>query len=215
MSRVTLIITSYNRFDLLEQTIDSFEKMNTYPLADKLIHEDSGNEKVAAKISDRFPSFRVISPEKQIGYSRSLDRLLEEVKTEYVFTSEDDWVYYRNPGFIERSIKILDENPMIHQVWIRDHDDHSHPLEPTVSISGIRVREVTYGYREFWNGFSLNPSLRRMSDLKRFFPNGISEIGDEIECAKHVAKFHYKAVAMDKSTIKHIGWKRRQPNFKI
>jgi len=41
MNDVSLVITSCGRFDLLERTLDSFFKYNTYPIKEVIITEDS------------------------------------------------------------------------------------------------------------------------------------------------------------------------------
>ena len=40
---VTVVITSCNRVDLLERTIDSFIKYNTYPIDRYILIDDSAN----------------------------------------------------------------------------------------------------------------------------------------------------------------------------
>lgn len=214
MSDVTVVITSCGRLDLLRTTIRSFERYNTYKADNYFINDDSGNEKLFDQILTFVPhKYTVFYPSKKLGLSGSLDYLLSHVKTKYVFHIEDDWIFYWNKGFIEKSIKILEARTDIHQVWIRDHSDHKHPLGEVTDIAGIKVREVTHGYLQHWNGFSFNPSLRRMSDYHRMFPNGFSEFKEEIECAKHVQQFNYKAVALEESVVKHIGWGRHTENF--
>lgn len=213
MSNVTLIVTDNTRPDLLRRTLKSFEKFNTYPLADRLIHND-GKEKPMRSIKAEFSNYKWYFSGSVIGYAASLDFLLSRVETEYVFTLESDWLFYKNPGFIERSMKILEENPGIHQVWIRDKKDHTHPLLDPILVSGFRVYPVTYGYHEHWNGYSLNPALRRMRDIRTMFPNGLVEHRDEIDQAKHAAKFNYRAVSFVDSSIKHIGWNRRSKHFR-
>lgn len=213
MKEVTVIVTDNNRVDLLRKTLTSFFQMNTYPISEFHLHND-GPDRFFQKIMQEFPNINFYFSGKIIGYAASLDFLLKKVKTEYVMNLESDWLFYQNPGFIEKSMKILEENPHIHQCWIRDSTDHHHPLLATTEVSGIKVREVKWGYRRHWNGWSLNPSLRRMSDLQKFFPNGLSEIKDEIDQAIHLAKFNYKAVSLEESSIKHIGWGRRSINFR-
>ena len=197
--------------------MDSFLALNTYPIKQFIINEDSGNiamrEAIRAKYGHVFT--RIIFNGKREGLSRSFDNLIEEVQTEYVFTSEDDWNYTGNQNFIADSIAILEARKDIHQVWIRDATDHQHPLGIQTRIGGVLCRPVRAGYQTYWNGFSTNPGLRRMSDLKRMFPNGLREFGDEIECAKHTAKFNYKAVSLIHSACKHIGWGRHTQGFKI
>ncbi len=215
MKEVTVIITSCNRFDLLEKTLTSFMKFNTYPIKAYHLHNDGGQLHLD-RIQKKFPFLNIIHSNPRIGYSKSLDKLLELVNTEYVMTLEDDWKFHQNPGFIEKSIKILDENKDIHQVWIRDLNDHGHPLGTEFVVSGENVWPVIIGYHKIWNGFSLNPGLRRMSDWKKWFPNGLSNCGDgdEATLAQHTAKFDYRAVSLVNSSIQHIGYNRRSINFK-
>lgn len=212
MKEVTLIVTDNNRVDLLRKTLRSFFQINTYPLKEIHIHND-GKDKLFKGIMAEFPQANWYFSNRIIGYAASLDFLLSKVNTEYVMSLESDWFFHSNPGFIERSMKILEENPHIHQVWIRDHTDHGHILSDEIEVSGIKVREVTQGYRKYWNGWSWNPALRRMSDIKRFFPNGLIEHRDEIDQAKHVQQFNYKAVSLVESSIYHIGYNRRSINF--
>jgi len=215
--RITLVVTSSGRLDLLDQTLKSFWKLCPHKFAKTILHDDSGDQGVYDSVIKKYSNvFDDIScPFKKRGYSAALDWCFSKVDTEYVYTTENDWAYYKNPGFIEKSINILDENPDIHQVWIRDHNCTRHPMAKRPhTLSGIQVKEVMKGYQGVWNGFSLNPGLRRMSDLKRFFPNGLAEYGDEIDCARRTAEFGYNAVALMETSIKHLGWGRRTANFK-
>jgi hypothetical protein len=213
MKEVTLIVTDNNRVDLLRRTLSSFFEMNTYPIKEVHIHND-GKDKFFKGVMQEYPQAYWYFSGRTIGYAASLDFLLSKVTTEYVMTLESDWHFFQNPGFIERSMKILEENPHIHQCWIRDPSDHGHPLLEEIEISGIKVREVKSGYRRHWNGYSLNPALRRMCDIKTMFPNGLVEHRDEIDQAIHSAKFNYKAVSLVESSIRHIGYGRRSINFR-
>lgn len=216
MKEVTVIITSCNRFDLLEKTINSFMQFNTYPIKSYHLHNDGG-DKHLDRIQKKFPFLNIIHSSPRIGYAKSLDKLLQLVDTEYVFTLEDDWFYYKNPGFIEKSMEILEARKDIHQAWIRDAEDHGHPMgESYYILPGLPVRDVKRGYKKIWNGFSLNPGLRRMSDWKTWFPDGLSKCGDgdEATLAQHTAKYNYRAVSLVNSSIIHIGYNRRSINFK-
>lgn len=213
MKDITVILTCCNRVDLLRKTLDSFFSMNTYPIKEFLAHND-GDQRLFKDIIQKYPQIKWHFSGQRIGYAASLDKLISMVTTEYIFSTEDDWTYHQNPGFIERSMKILEENPNIHQCWIRDSIDHHHPLNGIEVISGIEVQGVKHGYHKHWNGWSWNPGLRRVSDIKTFFPNGLIEHRDEIDQAKHVQQFNYRAVSMVQSSIKHHGWNRRSINFR-
>jgi hypothetical protein len=213
MSDVTLVITSCSRFDLLERTLDSFFEMNTHALHHIIAHNDGApfSARIIQKYSD---SIEFIASNPRLGYSRSLDKLLDLVETPFVFTTEDDWHYFQNPGFIERSKQIMEAHSEISQVWIRDPEDFGHPLGEIEIKAGHQVRRVIPGYRKVWNGFSLNPGLRRMSSLKKMFPSGLAEYGDEAVLAERTKQFDYKAVCLVESSIKHLGWHRRSINFR-
>lgn len=214
VKEVTVIVTDNNRVDLLRKTLTSFLAMNTYPIAGGMHIHNDGKDKLFRAMMRDFKDAHWYFSGHTIGYAASLDFLLSKVTTEYVMNLESDWLFHSNPGFIERSMMILENNPDIHQVWIRDEVDHGHPLGEEITISGIRVKPVIHGYRKAWNGYSWNPALRRMSDIKRMFPNGLIEHRDEIDQARHSAQFNYKAVSLVESSIRHIGYNRRSINFR-
>jgi hypothetical protein len=212
MSDVTMIITCCSRWDLLERTLDSFFEVNNYPLHHIILHNDGAE--VTEKIRDKYQDeIEFLHSKPRIGYSKSLDKLLAKVETRFVFTSEDDWHYHRG-GFIDKSKLIMEAHAGVHQVWIRDIKDHNHPVSNIYEIlPGLFVHDVKKGYRKIWHGFSLNPGLRRMSDLKQWFPNGLSEFGDEGIISQHLGQ-PYKAVSLFESAIYHTGWDRRSINFR-
>lgn len=213
--KVTLVITSSNRFDLLQRTLDSFLALNTYPIEKIVINEDSGNAECAGKIIQRYGCIaHVLFHPFREGLSKALDNLLKHVETEYVFTCEDDWLFEGNKDFIKESLQIMNNMADINQVWVRAHKDHQHPLGPVEVLQGVKARYVEKGYQGHWGGFSFNPALRRMSDIKRLFPNGFAEYGDEAVCSKHVESIGYRAVSLEHSACKHIGWNRHTEGFK-
>lgn len=146
------------------------------------------------------------------GQAKALDTLLRQCKTKFYFSLEDDWEFYRG-DFIEQSLDIMTADKSVHHVWVRDPNDHRHPLKDITTINGVRVREVTKNYIKTWGGFSHNPGLKRLSDYKRMFPNGFQEFKDELACNNHAMKFDYKAVSLVEHACKHIGWGKHTPNF--
>ena len=216
---LTVIITSCNRFDLLCQTLDSFLKVNQYPVERYILTEDSCKQAVFEKIQARYPFIECYLNPKKLGYAASLDFLLSKVQTPWVFNIEDDWSFELNPGFIEDSVRILKARPDIHQVWIRHEWDFEHPLTPHLEwIEGVPVKRVTKGYLGIWGGFSLNPGLRSMEMLKKFFPEGLVRAGaEESILSRMVNEQGYEAVVISdngNATIRHIGWNRHTKGFR-
>jgi hypothetical protein len=166
--RVTVVVTSCSRHDLLVRTLQSFFRHNTHQQTQVLVMEDGEHEldEEAKRLFSGRP-IRWMKTGNRIGQIRAIDFAYSKVETPYIFHLEDDWLFER-PGFIEKSMEILRCEPLCLQVWIRGfHAPDSHPiLEEPLSSSGVAWRKVALGWRDIWNGFSFNPGLRRLRDYR-------------------------------------------------
>jgi hypothetical protein len=173
-NKVTVVITSCERWELLQRTLNSFYKFNTFKdISEVIIVEDSGNIEMYHNIKRVYPGVNLIFNEKKLGQIASIDKGYEEVKTEWLFHLEDDWDFYRE-GFIEKSLAILESNPKILQVWLRElYDTNTQPIEEEMfNLNGITYKYVANSLVGTcnWNGFTWNPGLRRLSDYKLVAP---------------------------------------------
>lgn len=208
-SEITVVLTSCGRFDLLTPTINSFLKFNTEPIKEFIIVEDSGDETVFESIPDNSKEyFTVILNNPNLGQIKSIDKAYALVKTKYVFHCEDDWEFYRS-GFIEGSIKILDSDKEILQVWLRDyyHDIkvHSpyHYLGKKQTIDNTHFHKVETT-KEDWQGFSFNPGIKRYSDYQKM---GLyNSFGGEKILSKAYHQAGFYAVILENSAVAHIGF---------
>jgi Glycosyl transferase family 2 len=166
---ITAVLTSCGRYDLLQRTIHSFLEMNTCPLTRFIVVEDG--EPIPSEVTRKFDDslFSWICTGKRGGQIAAIDYAYGHVKTPYVFHLEDDWEFYV-PGFIERSLAILLQEPKCLQVWLRAQDDtNDHPLENEVyQHQSLKWRRLSYNYKNWgtWHGFSFNPGLRRLKDYE-------------------------------------------------
>lgn len=208
MKEVTVCITSCGRWNLLQATLDSFLKLNKYPIAKYLLHEDSGDIKIFEKIREKYPFIECIRSESNVGLLKSIDNLYTLVETPYIFHLEDDWIFENNPDFIQQSLKVL-ENPNIHQVWIRQGIPEDW-LERQIISSYRMVKQSHFGD---WCGFSFNPGLRRLSDYKKMFPNGFEQYNthgtnsalNEHECNQVACAQGYRAAILNNRVCRHLG----------
>lgn len=167
--RVTVVMSSYNRFSLMRRTVDSFLRMNTYPIEEFIIIEDSCNKDMHEEMKKLFPDFTLIFNETNLGCFESTDLAYSMVKTPYIFQTEEDWNYHR-PYFIENSMKVLESDPKICLVWIRDMDYlQDHPVLPQVYYADGQPYQIL-GNGEYWHGWSGAPGLRRLLDYQRVAP---------------------------------------------
>lgn len=213
MSKVTFCLTSCNRFDLLQRTFNTFLKYNTYDIEKYIIIDDSTNVSCHGSIMSEFPFVELIVNDASIGQIKSIDKLYEKVETEFIFHCEDDWEFIK-PGFIEKSIKVLESNKDILQVWIREISDHQHPLlDQEYNVDDIKYKELLPMWHDIYSGFTFNPSLRRLSDYKRlgsFYPHG-----GETKIGIQYNKLGYKFVSLLEGYCRHIGWTRHLEDIDV
>ncbi len=168
-SLVTVVITSCNRLELLLKTIQSFNAMNTYPIEEFIIIDDSGNTSAHRQICEWFPSYTKIFNGKNMGLIDSIDRIYATVRTPFVFHCEDDWEFIK-PGFIEPSLNVIRNNHMIMQVWISNI--HNQPVDPEIQYAEkVPYKQASLdGMDHLWHGFTLNPGIRSMRIYKEIAP---------------------------------------------
>jgi hypothetical protein len=216
---VTWVITSCGRPDLLQATIESFLAFNTYPIKECILIEDSGAVDCHEHYKDLVPfPTRTLYNGRNLGQMRSIDIAYSQASTPYLFHCEDDWQFFKS-GFIEASLRVLDADPKVITVWLRAHNDtNGHPIEPE-DRGGYRY--LVRNYRNTWNGFTLNPGLRRTRDIMRLhpyedletlIPKGEAKIRriSEADLSIYYRLLGYRgAITADADGyVRHIGWGR-------
>lgn len=225
--KVSVVITSFNRLDLLQRTIDTFNQCNTYPIERFIVIEDSGSlqmkEAAEAFLSSRqdplVEEYMFLFNERTKGQVQSIDIAYSRVETPYVFHSEDDYEYFKH-GFIERSLAVMEKDPKIMQVWIRKTTDvMGQPIRPelhsAVSIDGnVPVNYYIMGEHQEWYGFAFQCGLRKMECWHKAGPyNDLSPETDfpsQRECKIGIAlwKLGYKAAILPEGYARHTGMDR-------
>jgi len=221
--KITLVITSCGRFDLLKETLISFFKFNTYPIEECIIIEDSGTVSTLDFLKEFIPvPVKFIINPINLGQMKSIDLAYAEVKTNYIFHCEDDWEFFKS-GFIEESFKILEVDPTVFTVWLRAHNDtNKSPIEPTLYTTET-VSYYYIGSVKHWHGFTLNPGLRKTEDCMKFHP--ITELtplvkkrhglilAHELDLSEYYYRAGYRgAITSDPAGyVRHIGWDHHLP----
>ena len=205
MKEITVVLTACNRADLLEKTLDSFFETNTYPIKRFIIIDDGMNFGCNDFVKTKYElPIELIYNNPKLYQIRSIDYAYSMVETEYIFHMEEDWLFLKK-GFIEDSMKVLEADDNILQVWLRGIDDETakHPWNPQIyEVDGLHM--VFLNYTGIWNGFSFNPGLKRLSDWKKL-PNGYDGC-DRITPAQQSGGV---TLECDISVyITHIGWDR-------
>lgn len=188
--KVTVVVTSCGRFELLKQTLCSFFQRNTYKNIDQFLIIDDSGEPFKAKEAIRLiyselglkQNIILIPNKRNLGQVTSIDLAYSHVQNNWVFHLEDDWEFY-DSAFIEHSMEILEKYDWVFTVWLRAHNDtNGHPFE---AVNGLPFFLLKLNYLNTWHGFTWNPGLRRLSDYKK-----IGRFRD-VAPGEHLASFRY------------------------
>ena len=213
----TVALTSCGRFDLLERTLASLVPRLEGPVAQFLVIEDSGDRAVV-DIVRRFdgPWGRVetIVNDPPLGQTRSIDRLYEQVKTEWIFHCEDDWEFFAD-GFISRSFALLEEFDHLSMVSPRDPSRFRpgfwDPEE--FSSSGVKYWVANPGGAGLFSGMMFSPGLRRMRDYKIVGPyDHLSVAAYESRVGQVYRELGYRVACLGEPAVRHIGHGRHVQN---
>ena len=228
MKNVTVVITTCNRTDLLERTLVSFFKFNTYSINRLIIVEDSGVKQNFDVVRRIVPcELIIIENEHNLGQIASIDRAYSLVETDYIFHCEEDWEFYES-GFIEKSFEILETDPKIFTVWLRAHTDtNNHAIIKDQSYplaNGDHYYLLNQFHKKVWCGFTFNPGLRRTKDCMLLHPydklevrktgkkNGMI-IMHEMDLSIYYQELGFRGAITNKESgyVRHIGGKRHVP----
>lgn len=228
---ITLTITSCKRFDLFQNTINSFVNCcKDIHLIDEwfCVDDNSSNEdRMAMKAFYPFIKFYFKSPEEK-GHPQSMNIIKNYVKTPYTFHMEDDWQFFETKNYLSDCLEVLGQNPKIGQCLINKNyaeiaSDHGiKGGEFKVSSSGLRYYIHQYCVTDkdkedflklhgpgnscfYWPHFSFRPSLLRTkiySELGDFDTN-ISHF--EMDYSYRYVKQGYISAFLEKTYCIHIG----------
>jgi len=206
---VTVVITSFNRFDLLKRTIDSFNKFNTFPIKEVIIIEDSANKNMHENLKAHFPNYSLILNESNYGAYESIDIAFSYVTTPYMVHIEDDWEF-TDGGFIEQALEVIKQDDTIMQVSF-EHNPVMSTLPDVYNANGVEYQIVGTDINGWWHGFTCHPSLRSMASYLKIAPwTRWSEANEELshrelKVGLEYFRIGYKAAILKKSYCVHTG----------
>lgn len=229
---VTLTITSCRRLDLFVKTVRSFLKACLdIDLIDRWICIDDNSDEADRREMERaFPFFEFIwkGPDDR-GHARSMNLLIEQVRTPYWLHLEDDWQFFEPLPYIGHALEILDADSTLGQVLFNRH--YAEELADRQLVGG-RARQTpagrryvehlylpkgSEGYAEFWKQhrgslsnaywphYSLRPSVLRTGVMKSLAPFNQDAQHFELEMAKRYQAAGGRSAFLDTISALHIG----------
>lgn len=196
--KIVAYITTCKRLNLFQTTIRSLLRScsDIWRIDEWICADDNSSEDDREEMKNEFPWMRFIyNPPGTKGHAASLNRIQETIakdypNTEFVFATEDDWVYLHRTDLIAQSLRVFQKDAMLGQcLFVQNYQEefsrkasmsneqekwranaspayvvHRHITDPT------ELKQFTdrVGWNHaWWPGFSLRPGLLRMDVWKR------------------------------------------------
>lgn len=201
---VTLFLTACNRPGLLKITLESFVKYNTYPIKEAIIMEDSGLNGINDFVLTILPfPCKIIYNERRIGQMKSIENGSKHIKTPYVFHCEEDWEFY-NPGFIEKSLEILELNDKISVVKLRSYNEYINMYKMVIINTNNTLYNVIH--QNNISMYTFNPSLRRKEISLYSIPYNDNENEGTLQKKLNLEGYISVVTKNQEGYVRHIGW---------
>ena len=202
----TIVLTSCNRFDLLQKTLTSlFSHLDIAP-KEFILVEDSGNTQIYDVVAKFEQPIRVILNPQNLGQIKSIDLAYSQVTTPYIFHCEDDWTFIRS-GFIQESFQLLEKLPHASLIQLRGRAENpvlgNLPLKVSLDISYFLA---TKKLDKRYFGYSFNPSMRRLSDYQLVQP--FQRIGNERQISWVFKQLNFLTAHLENPAVTHLGDQR-------
>lgn len=209
MKDVSVVVTSYNRPDLLDLTLKSFNNFVNYDFAYKIVIDDFSATEFSHDIRNicKSQGFTYIGVPHKFGQLKCIDAAYSMITTPYIYHCEDDWLFDKNVDLIEKSKAILELDENIIGVYARK-DFPNGSINPAVSYCGdIKYHQHNLWWNGEWGGYTFNPGLIRKSDYDKHIKSFYNNFRHEGEVSKYYLTLGKYVVNLDieNQCYYHIG----------
>lgn len=228
---ITLTMTTCKRIHLFKQTMDSFMCccQDLSLIKEWIIVDDNSSLQDRNEMTSRYPFVKfIMKDENDKGHARSMNIILNKIKTPYIFHLEDDWTFYIKDYFLTKCLDIINDDDNIGQCLINQNYAE---LPTDYHIKGGIPRQTDYGTRytiheycekeseqmfflkkygqvvncAYWKHYSLRPSLIRTSVLQKIGHYNENIQHFEMEYSERYIKYGYVSAFMEGISCKHTG----------
>jgi GR25 family glycosyltransferase involved in LPS biosynthesis len=173
-----------------------------------------------------YPFFKFIwKTSNEKGHAQSMNKILEQVQTPYLFHMEDDWKYFSVSNYIGKCLEVLESDKGLGQCLI--NKNYAETTDDINVIGGI-FKTTKFGLRYYehdfiedtnlfrqkygagvssgyWPHYSLRPGLNRISTLRRVGTYNPEVAHFEMDFSYRYAEKGYKTAFLEAISCIHIG----------
>ena len=186
---ITIVIISYNSFDLVKNYIKKLSK--EIPI---LVIENSRDKNLKNYLEKNYQNVRVLIPKKNLGYGAGLNLGIKESKTEFVYCSTVDVVINNNNFFLLNKYKNILRNFGILAGTYRNQRIYRNyeVKEPKIinkNLLKIGIKEVDV---IFGSGFLLNKKILKEKKIFKLFDENFFLYFEDIDASLRLRKKNLK-----------------------
>ena len=204
-SKITLLVTHYNRSQSLERLLKSFNDQQI-SFGDIVVSDDGSKPEHLERLkqAENQFGFRLITTPKNAGLGNNINKGQDAVRTAYTLYVQEDFDPF--PGYKEHLKDALDIMEDRHDIdLVRFYAYFKYPyLKPFRKGFSEMVFKIWYpGYRKF-HVYSDHPNLRRTTFFQKFgrYREGIK--GDKTEFSMALSFLKHKGKAMIYEDVKGV-----------
>jgi hypothetical protein len=215
---INFTVTTCSRLELFIKTMDSFLSscLDKDLIVRWILCDDHSSSADIIEMNRRYPFFEILRSPKR-GQAASLNFLFAQIKSDWFFHCEDDWLFQHRGNFIRRMFDVAFHDHMIRNITLRKWTGNEQ-----VTRNGIKYNLHRYFHQDErppqqlieqsdcrWFGYTLNPGLQHLATVKqlgeydeRYDIN--SRFWDRPQAEKYL-KLGYKRANLLDFPIEHIG----------
>jgi len=229
--KLTVTMTTCKRFDLFRRTMISvlkYVKDLKEHLYEWIVIDDNSSDKMRQQMKEEFPFITYVYKDmKNKGHARSMNMLIDMIKTPYVMNIEDDWEFFFPDNYVTKLLNILKEDNKYGQALV--NVNYAEDLTTYRYVRGSTMKTAKNGQRyfvhNFYQGKQLDEENRKLGTGNCYywphysFRVGIThtkifkELGKYNENARHFEMEYahmyyakgYRTVFLDNVFCLHIG----------
>ncbi|MDM1486792.1 glycosyltransferase [Acinetobacter towneri] len=202
---ITLCLTIGKRPIELEKTLISL--LSRVPFTHIIAINDFRDEETNEIFRKYCPNGKLINLPKQVGHHLAIDHMYQEVKTEFIFHCEDDWLFTSNID-IQKLIEVLNTSSNATMICFRKLSDFSFTERELNKINHFQHCDLSLVHlknlHKQWYGYTFNPHLTTINTWKQ--TNGFKNFKKERHISRWFRKQSKYVLFLENGLCQHIGF---------